>query len=152
MKLSCNILIIEFTLSLLFTSCINGDNVPVSGKTTNKEKSTTYTILYNEDSTFQAHYKNWKSNIIISEYSGGKIEPRENKIENCHDGIKIVCTANSITDYITIHINRIFVNGDMTEILSPWFYDPKIILKNGMNTNVVINGDTLVGYKNLLEW
>jgi|WetSurMetagenome_2_1015567.scaffolds.fasta_scaffold12782_2 hypothetical protein len=146
MKLIYYILI----LCLVITSCINGDNAPSSEGNSVKVNKTTYTIYYNEDSAFQSHYKNWKSNIIIDEYSGGKKEPRENKIDSCHDGIKIVCTANSITDYITIHINRTLVKGCMTEILSPWFYDPIIILKRGENNDIVINGDVIVGYNNNL--
>lgn len=140
-----------FLLSLFFASCVRENDVYNSSEeNAGKVNKTTYTIYYNEDSAFQAHYKKWKSNIIIHEYSGGEVEPRENKIDSCHNGIKIVCTANSITDYITIHINRTIVEGWMTEILSPWFNDPKIILKKGQNNEIRINGDTIIGYKNII--
>jgi hypothetical protein len=150
-KSACLLIIIEFLFGFILNSCIRGDDTPnSSGENTGKISPTTYTIYYNEDSAFQAHYKKWKSDIIIHEYSGGKVEPRENKIDSCHNGIKIVCTANSITDYITIHINRTIIKSSMTEILSPWFDDPKIILKRGKNNEIRINGDTIVGYKNII--
>lgn len=129
--------------TMVFSSCD-----PSGLNTTPKEKPTTYTIVYNIDTSsliedYISFGASIKESVIISEYNDKNERINIQDMENIRYGSKKTFTSHSLAEKIAVCLEiEMSYNGkseDMTRWVAQVFY-----LEKESNISVTIDGETRV--------